>query len=550
MPSIERTCRITGKQFIVSEQEQELRKSFGVGLPDISPGERMRYLMCFRNISTLYSDTCDLCGKFTLSIWGEHPNFPVYCRECWWSDAWQPVQRDIDFTRPFFDQLKELCDGSPHPAVAVDGTIVNSDFCNAVTNLKNCYMTFSTQKSEDCYYCVGCVENRYCVDTQGTDRGESLYECLACDQSFNVRWSEYATNCTDSLFLYDCSDCSNCALSAGLRHKQYVYGNEQLTKDDYEKKIAELEKGSYQTVQNYRALFSQMKQKYPKKYIVGRNNEDATGNLLVRCKDVVGGYGLTDCENCVNVFSGWTFKDSADVCTFGGHTQRCLSCTSVGNNSSDIRYSWSCYGSSLNIEYSAMCVSSSHCFGCAFGRKFEYSILNKQYSKEEYEKNTALLREKMKERGEDEQMFRFDMIPFAYNESLAQMNMPLSCEEAERRGFRWKEKTVPHTSSDKIYTPSDTIVDTSWEDIDGKVIICEESGRPFKIIKQEFEFYKKYGIPLPRLHWEVRMMRRYPHDLLFNLHIGNCCHCGAAVETSMPEDEQILCELCYQKNII
>src|SRR5687767_4007217 len=96
MPPIERTCSLTGRPFVVSELEQRLREKFGAQLPDIHPDERQRYLMAFRNLYTLYPDTCDLCGKSTLSVWGENPPFPVYCRNCWFSDNWVPPEQDVE----------------------------------------------------------------------------------------------------------------------------------------------------------------------------------------------------------------------------------------------------------------------------------------------------------------------------------------------------------------------------------------------------------------------------------------------------------------------
>lgn len=550
MSDIERTCKITGKPFIVSEREQELRKSFGAELPDISPVERMRYLMCFRNLSTLYSDSCDLCHKSTLSIWGTDPVFPVYCRECWYSDAWTPPEMDVDYDRPFFDQLKDLTMKSPHLALATNPNMINSDYCNAASNLQNCYMSFNVGNSEDCYYAYICLGLKNSIDASISDDAELLYDSLYCNSSYKVFWSEFALNCTDSYFLYDCVDCSNCMLSSGLRHKQYVFDGVQLTKEAYEEKISDLQSGSYATLSQYRVRFEEMKRKYPKRYLVGKNNQDVNGNFISNSQGVDHGYFIVGSENCANVWNVWSMKDSLDVVAFGIDTGRCYSCSGVGSGTSEIRYSFWCYESCFNLEYCGLCMSSSNSFGCAFGRNFQYAILNKRYSKEEYEKNVQLVKEKMKERGEYGQMIPSPMVPFAYNESIAQMNMPLTKEEAEKRGFRWVERVVPPVSQAQIYTSPDSIHDVKWEDLTGKVIVCQDSGRPFKIIKQEFDFYKKYHIPLPRLHPEVRMFKRYPRELLFNLHEAACSDCGSTVQTSMPEDEKILCELCYQKAVV
>ncbi len=550
MPDIEKICSITGKPFIVSEREQELLKSFGAELPDISPVERMRYLMCFRNTNTLYQDTCDLCGKATLSLWGSAPAFPVYCKECWYSDKWSPPAMDVDIERSFFDQLNELVLKSPHLALATNANMVNSDYCNAASNLKNCYMSFNIGESEDCYYVYVAMGLKNSLDAYISDNAEFLYDALCCHGSYKVFWSEFALNCTDSFFLYDCVDCSDCTLSTGLRHKQYVYANEQLTKEVYEAKISDLKKGSYRTLEEYRIRFNAMKHAYTKKCIISRNSQDVSGNFISNSQGVEQSYFVTDSENCVNVFNVWPLKDSLDICAFGIDTQRCFFSAGVGSGSSEITYSFWCYESCSNMEYSMLCLTSNNCFGCSFGRNFAYSILNRQYEPEEYKKIVAQLKEKMKERGEYGKLFRPDMVPFAYNESIAQLNLPLSKEEALSRGFRWADRPVQAVSSSMIYTPPDTISEVQWADLTGKVIVCEETGRPFKIIKQEFDFYKKFNIPLPRLHWEARLARRYPQNLLFDLYDAPCSNCGVVVQTSMPDDEKIFCESCYQKAVV
>ena len=226
MPSISRTCKITGRKFQVSELEQKLRAGFGVPLPDVHPYERLRSVMCFRNLITLYNDKCDLCGKAIISLWGENPAFPVYCPTCWNSDKWQPPQMDLDLERSFFDQYKELVNRSPHCSIVLKNP-VNSDYCNNVTSVKDSYFSFNVIGGEDCYFVYGGLEVKKCLDTTLAERSEILYESINCWDSFQVFWSELVIKCTDSYFLYDCSDCQNCAMSTGLRHKSYVFQNEQ-----------------------------------------------------------------------------------------------------------------------------------------------------------------------------------------------------------------------------------------------------------------------------------------------------------------------------------
>ena len=53
------------------------------------------------------------------------------------------------------------------------------------------------------------------------------------------------------------------------------------------------------------------------------------------------------------------------------------------------------------------------------------------------------------------------------------------------------------------------------DDILNKVILCEQTGKPFRIVKQELQFYRQHNLPLPHKHPDQRhlerMQLRNPH---------------------------------------
>ena len=55
------------------------------------------------------------------------------------------------------------------------------------------------------------------------------------------------------------------------------------------------------------------------------------------------------------------------------------------------------------------------------------------------------------------------------------------------------------------------------DDILNKAIICEVTGKPFRIIKPELEFYRKHNLSLPHKHpdqrHKERMQQRNPRKL-------------------------------------
>jgi hypothetical protein len=63
-------------------------------------------------------------------------------------------------------------------------------------------------------------------------------------------------------------------------------------------------------------------------------------------------------------------------------------------------------------------------------RDKKYCILNKQYTKEEYEILVPIIIKKMKADGERGEFFPSSLSPFGYNETQAQEYFPLTKDEA------------------------------------------------------------------------------------------------------------------------
>jgi hypothetical protein len=69
--------------------------------------------------------------------------------------------------------------------------------------------------------------------------------------------------------------------------------------------------------------------------------------------------------------------------------------TLVGAGCSDVFFSCFIINNCSNIFYSSECFSCKNCFACSGLKNKQYCILNKQYSKEEYEKLVPQIIEKM-----------------------------------------------------------------------------------------------------------------------------------------------------------
>ena len=189
--------------------------------------------------------------------------------------------------------------------------------------------------------------------------------------------------------------------------------------------------------------------------------------------------------------------------------------------------------SSRDCAYCEFCYSSHDLFGCNGLRNKRYCILNKQYEREEYFRLREQLVDLMTSRGEFGEFFPVEMSPFAYNESIAQEYMPLTGEQARALGWCWKENKQQERTVKS----------------DSNVRVCKESGRAFKIIKSEMEFYRRMDLPSPELCPDIRHEKRMALRAKRNLRLRPCSFCGEALDTahSSSHIQRVACLRCYAK---
>ena len=146
-------CRITGKEFFVTDKDAALYEKLGVPSPTLCPEELYRNIFAYRQEWNLFPRKCDKTGEAILSCYREDTVFPVYQNKIWWSDEWSALDygRDFDFTKTFFEQYAELQSLVPREGT----TLFNSENCaynGHCRNSKNCYLSALVSKAEDAYY--------------------------------------------------------------------------------------------------------------------------------------------------------------------------------------------------------------------------------------------------------------------------------------------------------------------------------------------------------------------------------------------------------------
>jgi hypothetical protein len=215
--------------------------------------------------------------------------------------------------------------------------------------------------------------------------------------------------------------------------------------------------------------------------------------------------------------------------------------------------------------------------------------LNKQYSKDEYERLVPRIVRHMSDMPYRDSLGRTyaygeffppELSPFAYNHTQAQKFFPLSRDEAVASGFRWSDAdTRQYHATIAANDLPDTIVSVG-DDIIDEVIGCTHQGTcghdcatAFKVVPEELGFYRRMNIPLPRLCFNcrhgLRSARRNPLKLWHRTctcagttstngvykntaaHSHGAGKCSNGFETPYAPDrpEIVYCEQCYNAEV-
>jgi len=548
------------EQFEVTDEDRAMLDKLAtiingtkIPIPDPTrcPNCRQQRRQTHGNQYYLYQRICDGSGEKIVTNYPPEAPFKVYKQHYYYSDAWDPSihGRDYDFSRPFFEQFKELTDVVPRPAMqtAFDQD-ENSEYTNYAGLNKDCYLIFDSDENRNVYYSYSANGSEDCIDCYRIHKCQQSYELIDCVNCYNSQRLQDCENCSDSAFLKNCIGCKNCFMSWNLRNKEYHVFNQPMSKDDYQKFIEGLK--SAKNIQSYLEKFNEHIKTIPQKFFHGVQNENVIGDYIVNSKDCYQCYDGLNLWDCRYVFQAFQDnKDSMDLNETGIGAELNYETTYAGYNARSVKFSKQALGQIHDCEYTVYCPHSSYLFGCIGMSRKQYCILNKQYSKEEYESLVPKIIEHMKSTGEYGEMFPETLSDFAYNKSHAMQFFPLSKEEVLSRGWKWREDDK-NEYQPATYNPPDTI-DEVDESVCKETLACELCGRNYRIIKQELNFYKQKGIPLPTNCFYCRNERRQNLRNPRHLWSRSCHQCQKQILTSYSPQrpEEVLCEECYNKEV-
>ena len=540
---MDKICKISWKEFSITQKDLDFYKQIWVPEPTLSPEERQRRRMVWRNDRIFYKRSCDFSGKKIISMYDEDTPFPVYNQDEWWSDKWNSLDygREFDFSRSFFEQFSDLINLVPRISL-INKNHDNAEYCNFALGNKNSYLLFTSWGNDSSAYL-----NRSWSSNDTLD-GINIKDCSLCydiTDSSNCHKSIHVINCSSCshcMFSENLTNCNNCFWCSNLINKEYYIGNTSIWKEKYQSTVDDL-------LSNPEKLTAFLAKQHTSKFyknLQGTGNSNCTGNFISYSKDS---------HNC---FDGSHLED----CAYSSNITESKNVYDTDNDDhSEIVYEtiWSeknyfclfndiCWFNS-HLMYSSLCFDSKNSFGCVWLRNNEYCILNKQYTKEQYESLLPKIIAHMKASWEWGEFFPISLSPFSYNESIAQDYFPLDQSAVEGLWWKWKTEKQSARYEWAIKEVPENIDEVS-DDILTQILECTSCSKNYRIVWIELELYRKLGISVPRNCFNCRHTKRLENRRNRNLSTRECNACHREITTiHSQEDKIVCCEVCYEKNV-
>lgn len=564
-----KTCRISGWEFFVTDKDLEFYdkispvfagQKYLIPSPTLCPDERQKRRLAFRNERKFYHRKCDKTGNQMISIYSPDKPYVVYDQKVWWGDNWSPMDyaQAFNFGRGFFDQFHELQLRVPRVNLFAKNC-ENAEFTNHTDHIKNCYLCIDTADSESIYYSKWVISCKDCIDCYQIEKCELCYECQFCINTYSSSFCFLCLDSTDCLFSYRLHNCKNCMFCTHLRWKQYCIFNEQLTKEEYEKKRVTLTMKTPQQLAEIQKIFHNFKHKSIAENLIMEQSENSFWDFIYHSKNAFHCFELEG-EDVRYCYEDIKIKDSYDVYESGFDCEQQYE-THASNR---VKFSSFCslgYDNSF-LLYTELCNNSNHCFGCIGLRKKDHCIFNTPYSAQEYESVCSKIIDHMKSTGEWGEFFPHELSPFGYDETVAQEYFPMTDIEVKKRWWNWKWEEETSSYHGSYYKPLDIdkydekvtgyeVAQKNINELLGSILLCEVTQKPFKVIKQELVFYIENHIPIPTKHPDERHLQRLVQRNKRVLHEDICGKCGKSIVTTYAKNspEKIVCEECYKKLI-
>lgn len=534
---MEKNCVNCSESFSVTESDLEFYKKIDVSVPTNCPACRLMRRMAFRNERTLFKRNCDKCKKNIISFFEADKPFPVYCSDCWWKDDWDPLAygQDFDFSRPFFEQFKELMMKVPKVGM-LQLNNENSEYNALIAYSKNAYMSPGSYFIEDSYYLRKCQYSKCSINCAFLDHCELLAYSINCSGCYNCNNLTNCRNCVDCSYLENCTSCQNCFMCSDVANRKFSFKNQQYSEDDYRKILERYGNRSREELQKE---FGEFALKIPKRCQNQINCEFSKGDYLQNCKNAEQCYDCFAIEDSKYVVESAEVKDSMDLTCHDKNIELCYEGCSGGESNYNLRFSF-CTIASPNSTYMYSCFYMPDCFGCDSSHlKLKNCILNKQYSETEYLDLKNKIIEHMKKTGEWGEFFPVSLSPHPYHYTMAQDYFPINDNKKDPASYREANFRLPNFIKD---------VDDA---VTKEILACENCGKKYQIIQAELLMARKLNQPLSKLCADCRQKELMSLKNPRHLWGRQCAKCSTDIQTTYHPDNLtiVYCNKCYLEQV-
>ncbi len=452
-------------------------------------------------------------------------------------DLYIELGREYDTSVSFFKNFSSFFQDTPRVAIRQLPPVKNSEYAEiAGWGIRDCYLSFAVvMESSYILYSFEVKEN--CHDIYNSvmvwDNSSQVYQSNCILKSQKIFYSRYIYNSSDIYWSSNLIGCHECIFCSNLENASYSIKNKVYTREEYTEKKEEILRNPLV----FERYYSEVATTWAN--LVSTNT---TWSYATNCKNVVNGYYSTNTVNAKNILLFWSqwwnknvlnvamsgspeFSDIANVINSGGWSS--VFCSDFVANVTA-------------VYYSSFLEDCSFCIGCIWLKNKSYCILNKQYTKEEWEVLAEKIFASMEADGTLGEFFPASMNPFYFNDTLAYLiDDSFTKEEVEKEWYLWRDEpiradipegmeVVKNTELEKYQWFGsirhsraggnlDSVTSTEWQEhettetewyIDPEVmkkVIIDEKGNYYRIVKMEYDFLMKHALPLPTLHWLDRM---------------------------------------------
>ncbi len=456
-------------------------------------------------------------GMYKTSIWiTELPEndrssitqLDLYEKEC---DNYIFYWKEYDPNINFFLQLSSLRKSCKLPHILRWWPVENSNYAGTVWYSNNVYLSFEVFACDKVLYSVNVKDScDYILNsTMVGSWSHNVFQSFWIFNSSDIFYSIAVTDSYNVFFSINLLNCEECIWCQNLEYKKYCINNKQYEKKEYFEKKKNILKNKNLFSTYYEAI---------KEKPYNLWSENTKWQLAINCQNsenIYLSHRLTDSHNTVFVGTETWNSCMYDVASawapYWNHYYGMLWAGRWDHYYCSYSIEWC-----NNIYYSYFMIDCSFCLWCVGLKNKSYCILNKQYTKEERYQKVDEIFAQMEADGALWQFFPAIMNPFYFNDTAAYLiDSSFTKEEVVAKWYLWRDEPikVDVPSNAEIVNSSDLWkyewFDSEWNRvIDSNIlekVIQDNDWNVWKVVKSEYDFLLKYGLPLPRKHWLDRI---------------------------------------------